>query len=159
MTGKKFKMNNIMTHQTSNMKIKILNDSPNPLPKIQTPGSAGFDICANESVTLVPGKTELVSTGIYLEIPQGYECQIRSRSGLALKNQVVVLNSPGTIDSDYRGEVKVILINHGRDLFEVQAGDRIAQLVFNKIELPEIEEVDSLSSSDRSSGGFGSTGV
>lgn len=144
------------------MKIKIVNESSNPLPQVQTPGSAGFDICSNESVTLVPGRAELVSTGIYLAIPQGYECQVRSRSGLALKNQVVVLNSPGTIDSDYRGEVKVILMNHGHNLFEIQAGDRIAQLVFNKIELPEVELVDkvyNLPPTDRSSGGFGSTGV
>ena len=144
------------------MKIKIVNESSNPLPQVQTPGSAGFDICSNESVTLVPGRAELVSTGIYLAIPQGYECQVRSRSGLALKNQVVVLNSPGTIDSDYRGEVKVILMNHGHNLIEIQAGDRIAQLVFNKIELPEVELVDkvyNLPPTDRSSGGFGSTGV
>jgi dUTP pyrophosphatase len=144
------------------MKVKIVNKSNNPLPAFQTPGSAGMDICAAESTNIQPGEIVIISTGIYLELPQNYECQVRSRSGLAAKYGITVLNSPGTIDSDYRGEVKVILINHGQVSFEVNPGDRIAQLVFNKIEQPEFEEfklVDSLESSERGNGGFGSTGL
>lgn len=144
------------------MKVKIVNKSNNPLPAFQTPGSAGMDVCANfphpiECITLNPGKILRIPTGIYLEIPIGYECQVRSRSGLAYQG-ICVANSPGTIDSDYRGEVLVLLINHGDIPVTINHGDRIAQLVFNKIEQPELELVEELSSTDRGEGGFGSTG-
>ena len=141
------------------MTVKIKNRSNNPSPAYQTPGSAGMDIYANvDECTLHPGHWDAIPTGIFLEIPEGYECQVRPRSGLAFKNGITVLNSPGTIDSDFRGEVKVILINHGNIPFVIQQGDRIAQLVFNKVETAIFELSDELSSSERGAGGFGSTG-
>lgn len=143
------------------MIVKIVNKSSNPNPEYKTIGSAGMDICADipSSIALPPNGRALISTGIYLEIPQGYECQIRSRSGLAWNNGVVVLNSPGTIDHDYRGEIKIILINQGHDGIEIHNGDRIAQLVFNKIEQPEFYVVEELEPTDRGEDGFGSTGI
>lgn len=142
--------------------VKIINKSNNPLPAYQTPGSAGMDIQADirdaNLISIRPGATAIVSTGIYLAIPEGYECQVRSRSGLAAKQGIVVLNSPGTIDSDYRGELKVILINHGVMSANIHHGDRIAQLVFNKIEQPAFTLVEELDSTERGEGGFGSTG-
>ena len=124
------------------MKVKVINKSGFDLPKYETENSAGIDLKAfinngeeeNFSIFLNPGKRTLIKTGLFLEIPKGYEAQVRPRSGLALKNGVTVLNSPGTIDADYRGEVGVIIINHGDNGFIIGHGDRIAQLVFNKVE-------------------------
>lgn len=143
------------------MTVKIVNKSNNADPAYQTLGSAGMDICANLELPMVlpSGRHMLIPTGIYLEIPKGYECQVRPRSGLAAKYGVTVLNTPGTIDSDYRGEVMVILINHSSLNYTINDGDRIAQLVFNKVELAEVERVTELSTTERNEGGFGSTGV
>ncbi|NDC39332.1 MAG: dUTP diphosphatase [Proteobacteria bacterium] len=128
-------------------------------PKYQTPGSAGVDLHACEECEVWTGSEAIVSTGIAMEIPQGYEGQIRPRSGLAAKNMITVLNSPGTIDSDYRGEIKVILVNHGDGIFKIRRGDRIAQMVFTPIVRAEFEDVSSLDETSRGSKGFGSTGV
>ncbi len=128
------------------------------LPSYQTAGAAGMDVRASEAKTLQSGETTLVSTGFSMEIPPGWEAQLRPRSGLALKYGVTLLNSPGTIDADFRGEVKVILSNFGKAPFEVKRGDRIAQMVIAKVERAEIEVVTQLSDSSRGSGGFGHTG-
>jgi dUTP pyrophosphatase len=143
------------------MQIKLINTSQNPLPLYETTASAGLDIRANlaETITLKPLERTLVKTGIFLEIPVGYEAQVRPRSGLAYKNGVTVLNSPGTIDADYRGEVGVILINLSNENFVINNGERIAQLVFAKVEQAEWLEVEILSDTQRGEGGFGSTGV
>jgi len=143
------------------MQIKLINTSQNPLPEYETTASAGLDIRANltETVTLKPLERTLVKTGLFLEIPVGYEAQVRPRSGLAYKNGVTVLNSPGTIDADYRGEVGVILINLSNENFAINNGERIAQLVFAKVEQAEWLEVEILSDTHRGEGGFGSTGV
>jgi len=130
-----------------------------PLPSYATPGSAGLDIRSAEDADIEPGERTSVGTGIYLEIPPGFEGQARPRSGLALKHGVTLLNSPGTIDSDYRGEVRVIMINLGREKFSVRRGDRIAQIVFAPCARADIEEADELGDTERSSGGFGSTGL
>jgi len=136
----------------------IETDDEKLIPKIAKPGDAGYDLMSNfGGIILQPGETVLVSTGIKMEIPIGYEAQIRPRSGLALKHGITVLNSPGTIDSGYRGEVGVILHNAGEDLFEIEKYDRIAQMVINKIEQPIIV-VGKVDSTDRGAGGFGSTG-
>ena len=142
------------------MQIKIINKSKHPLPKYSTAYSAGMDLRANinEEISLLPQDRVLVKTGLHLEIPQGYEAQVRPRSGLALKNGITVLNSPGTIDADYRGEVGVVLINHSKDIFYINNGDRIAQLVFAKHEQATLVRVSVLDESERSEGGFGSTG-
>jgi dUTP pyrophosphatase len=140
------------------MKVRIINKSDNPLPAYQTPGSAGIDLCANEAVYIPAGFTPMVLTGLYLEIPEGYEAQVRSRSGLAAQG-IVVANSPGTIDSDYRGEVCVLLHNLSSYDYTVAAGDRIAQLVFAPVIQVELEEVSELSDTERGTGGFGSTGI
>lgn len=129
------------------------------MPTKATVGSAGHDIISAEELVIEPNKLALVSTGLRAEIPVGYELQVRSRSGLAAKNQVCVLNSPGTIDSDYRGEIKVILFNHGPVSFKVEAGMRIAQMVLAKVPEAEFVQVAELGSTTRGSGGFGSTGV
>lgn len=133
------------------------------LPMRLTEGAAGHDLYAAKDpvVTLLPGEYKLIRTGVKLAIPKGYEAQVRSRSGLALKHGVVVLNSPGTIDSDYRGEIGVILINHGNTGFVINPGDRIAQLVFNKIPIANLELTNDLTlhNTTRQEGGFGSTGV
>lgn len=128
------------------------------LPKYQTVGSAGLDLHAVEDSEIWMGGVSIVPTGIAMAIPQGYEAQVRPRSGLAAKNSVTVLNSPGTIDSDYRGEIKVILINHGDELFKIRRGDRIAQIVFAPVSRVSFDTVSSLDESERGSGGFGSTG-
>jgi dUTP pyrophosphatase len=128
------------------------------VPGRATPGSSGLDLYAAETVSLAPGDFKAVSVGFALEIPLGYEAQIRPRSGLAAKFGVTVLNSPGTIDSDYRGEVKVILINHGRDNYLVTAGERIAQMVIASVEGVRILHKDNLNKTERGSGGLGSTG-
>ena len=141
------------------MKIKIINRSKHALPKYQTALSAGMDLYANieESVTLKPLERKLISTGLLIELPQGFEAQIRPRSGLAIKNGITVLNSPGTIDADYRGEIGVILVNLSAEAFTINNGDRIAQMVIAKHETAIWQEVAELSETDRGAGGFGST--
>lgn len=130
-----------------------------PLPAYATAGAAGMDLPAAEGVSIQPGDRALVSTGFLIEIPQGYEGQVRPRSGLALKYGVTVLNAPGTIDADFRGELKVILVNHSRDVFDLHRGDRIAQLVIAPVARVRIEETEQpLSVSERGEGGFGSSG-
>ncbi len=129
------------------------------LPARATAGAAGADLVAAEEATIAPGGVHAVATGIALAIPEGYEGQVRPRSGLALKHGVTVLNAPGTIDADYRGEVKVILINHGREPFRIARGDRIAQLVVAPVSASRFERVEALTDTARGSGGFGSTGV
>jgi len=129
-----------------------------PLPAYATAGAAGMDVVAAEHVTLAPGARHAVATGLALAIPAGFEVQVRPRSGLALKHGVTVPNTPGTIDSDYRGELKVILINHGATPFVVQRGDRIAQLVLAPVVQAEWVEVSELDTTARGAGGFGSTG-
>lgn len=143
------------------MKVKIVNKSNNPLPNYQTLSSAGMDIRANlnETISLLPNQRMLIKTGLFFELPIGIEAQIRPRSGLALKNGITVLNSPGTIDADYRGEIGVLLHNTSDEAFVINDGDRIAQVVFAKHEVVSLEEVQDLNQSERGQGGFGSTGV
>lgn len=142
------------------LQIKIVSTSQHPLPSYATLLSAGMDLRAelSEEILLLPGKRELIPTGLYIELPPGYEAQIRPRSGLAFKHGVTVLNSPGTIDADYRGEIKVLLINHGADAFAIKHGERIAQMVIAKYEQVAWQRVNSLEDSERGAGGFGSTG-
>jgi len=142
------------------VQIKIINKSKHQLPEYKTPGSAGVDICANlsQNITLQPLERALIPTGLFLELPLGTEAQVRPRSGLAYKSGVTVLNTPGTIDADYRGEIGVILINLSNNPFEVVDGDRIAQIVFAKHEVANFEVVSELGITDRGTGGFGSTG-
>jgi dUTP pyrophosphatase len=130
-----------------------------PLPSYATEGSAGMDVRAAEGADIAPGERAALRTGLHVEIPLGYEGQVRPRSGLAAKHGVTVLNSPGTIDSDYRGEILIILINLGKEIFTVQKGDRIAQIIFSPCMKMEIAETDEIEDSKRSSGGFGSTGI
>ncbi len=130
-----------------------------PLPAYATDGAAGMDVVAAEDLTLAPGARHAVATGFAMAIPPGYEVQVRPRSGLALKHGITCLNTPGTIDSDYRGEVKVILANLGSEPFEIKRGDRIAQLVPAPVQRAELSEVDSLDETARGAGGFGSTGT
>lgn len=141
--------------------VKVINKGGNPLPEYATAFSAGLDVRAanDEPIVLAPLARAMVPTGLYLEIPRGYEVQVRPRSGLAAKKGVTVLNSPGTIDSDYRGEVCVILVNLSNEPFTIERGERIAQLVLARYEQIEWEEVGQLSSSGRGEGGFGSTGT
>ena len=143
------------------MQVKIINRSKHSLPSYETNASAGLDVRANidAPIEMEPMGRALVKTGLFMEIPVGYECQVRPRSGLAIKKGISVLNSPGTIDADYRGEVGVILINLSNEKFVVEDGERIAQLVFGKFEQAQWEEVDVLSETERGAGGFGSTGV
>lgn len=147
------------------MKIKIKRVSEKfadiELPKYQSDGSAGMDIRAavEEPVKIPPGGIVLIPTNLAIALPHGYECQVRTRSGLALKYGIFALNSPGTIDSDYRGEIKIILANFGKEDFYVQRGDRIAQLVVTRYERVEWEETEDLPETERGAGGFGSTGV
>lgn len=143
------------------MKINIINKSQHALPKYETTASAGMDLRANltESITLKPLERTLVKTGLFMELPIGFEAQVRPRSGLALKKGITVLNSPGTIDADYRGEIGVILINLSNEDFIIENGERIAQLVIAKYEQAELIEVNELSETTRGTGGFGSTGV
>jgi dUTP pyrophosphatase len=128
------------------------------LPQQATPGSAGYDVSSAEEISLAPMERRLVSTGIRIALPEGYECQLRPRSGLALKHGITLPNTPATIDSDYRGEVKVALINLGTEPFTITRGMRIAQMVFARVEQASFEVVAELPSSDRGEGGFGSTG-
>lgn len=143
------------------MKVKIINKSSNPCPTYATPLSAGMDVRANieEPITLAPLQRVLVPTGLYIALPEGYECQVRPRSGLAVKHGITVLNSPGTIDADYRGELKTLLVNLSDTPFVIEPGERIAQLVVAKHEHVEWEEVEVLDETERGEGGFGSTGV
>jgi dUTP pyrophosphatase len=131
-----------------------------PLPAYQTPGSAGLDLCAAllEAVRLGPGERRLIPTGLVFEIPEGHEGQVRPRSGLALKHGISVVNSPGTIDSDFRGEVGIVLINHGAEPYVIEPLSRIAQIVITRVEQVEIEEAESLTETSRGAGGYGSTG-
>tara|TARA_Y200000002_G_scaffold204495_1_gene168718 strand:- start:744 stop:1184 length:441 start_codon:yes stop_codon:yes gene_type:complete len=140
--------------------IKRLSKNIN-LPKYETEGSSGMDLSADvaSSIKIEPGETSIIPTGLSVSIPRNYEIQIRPRSGLAAKNQISVLNTPGTIDSDYRGEIKVILINLGKKTFIVEKGARIAQMVVCPVEKPKIIEVENLEETKRGSGGFGSTGT
>ena len=140
--------------------IKIKNLSKHPLPKYQTVLSAGMDLHANidQPIAIQPGQREIISTGLFLELPEGYEAQIRPRSGLAFKHGVTVLNSPGTIDADYRGEIKVLLINHGQAAFEINDGERIAQMVIAEYTSIQWEETTQLNDSERGEGGYGSSG-
>lgn len=149
------------------MKVQIVNKSSNPLPTYSTAYSAGMDIRANlkndkgndEIISIAPGKRVLIPTGLYIQLPYGYEAQIRPRSGLALKYGITVLNTPGTIDADYRGEIGVCLINHGDNTFDVHHGDRIAQIVFTQVEQVLLTEVFKLKDTKRGDGGFGHTGI
>ena len=143
------------------MEVKIINKSKHALPAYETSSSAGMDVRANidQSIVLKPLERALVKTGLFMEIPVGFECQVRPRSGLALKKGIIVLNSPGTVDADYRGEVGVILINLSNESFTIDDGERIAQLVFAEVGQANFIQVNELSSTDRGAGGFGSTGV
>jgi len=140
--------------------LKINNLSKHPLPKYQTPLSAGMDIHANieAPISLKKGERMLIPTGLFIELPEGYEAQVRPRSGLALKHGITVLNSPGTIDADYRGEIKVLLINHGADDFIINDGERIAQLVVAQHAIVTWQETSALSDTERGDGGYGSSG-
>lgn len=149
------------------MRVQIVNKSFNPLPTYSTEYSAGMDLRANlknnegndETISISPGERVLIPTGLYIQLPYGYEAQIRPRSGLALKYGITVLNTPGTIDADYRGEIGVCLINHGNDTFDIHHGDRIAQIVFAQVEQAALIEVSELVNTKRGDGGFGHTGI
>lgn len=143
------------------MQIPIINKSNNPLPRYVTPLSAGVDLAAflEEPVLLKPGERKLIPTGISIALPAGYEAQIRPRSGLALKKGITLLNTPGTIDADYRGEIGVILINLSQEEVEIVSGDRIAQMVIARYETVEWKSVDTLDETERGMGGFGHSGV
>ena len=142
------------------MILKIINKSNNPLPKYESAQAAGKDLRCNiaEAVTLQPMERKLIPTGLFIELPAGYEAQIRPRSGLALKRGLTVLNTPGTIDADYRGEVGVILVNLSGEAQTIEPGERICQMVIAKHETPEIVEVSELSDTERGAGGFGHSG-
>jgi dUTP pyrophosphatase len=142
------------------MHVNIINQSKHPLPAYETSSSAGMDLRANidHPLTIAPLSRVLIKTGLYIELPNGFEAQIRTRSGMALKKGLSVLNSPGTIDADYRGEIGVILINISEQKQEINDGDRIAQMVIAKVEQPSLVEVKELNKTTRGAGGFGSTG-
>lgn len=144
-----------------NMTIKIINKSTNPLPRYESEQAAGIDIRCNiqEAITLQPLERKLIPTGLFIELPVGYEAQIRPRSGLALKRGLTVLNTPGTIDADYRGEIGVILINLSNEPQTIEPAERICQMVIAKHEQPTLTEVEVLSSTERGAGGFGHSGV
>ena len=143
------------------IQVKIINNSHNQLPEYKTKLSAGMDIQADikEDIRIEPNGRAIIKTGIIIEIPEGYECQIRPRSGLAAKHGITVLNSPGTIDADYRGEIMVILSNTSDEAFYIHNGDRIAQMVFAKVETAQWEVADKLGDTERGEGGLGHTGV
>ena len=142
------------------VQITTLGDIPGTIPQYATNGSAGMDITAalSQSMKIEPGCVAMVPTGIAIALPEGYECQVRSRSGLAAKHGIFALNAPGTVDSDYRGEIKVILANFGKTAYEIQPGERIAQIVIAQYSHITWKQVDSLSDTERGAGGFGSTG-
>jgi dUTP pyrophosphatase len=143
------------------MKVRIINNSNHELPEYGTPSSAGVDLRANlqEAKILKPLERSLIPTGLFIELPVGYEAQIRPRSGLAFKHGITVLNTPGTIDADYRGEIKVILVNLSNQEFKIENGERIAQMVIASHERVEWQQTDSLEDTQRGAGGFGHTGV
>lgn len=143
------------------MKIRIINKSHHPLPAYATPQSAGMDLRANiqSPITLNPLERKLIGTGLYMALPEGYEAQVRPRSGLALKHGLTVLNSPGTIDADYRGEIMVLLVNLSDTPFVVNDGERIAQMVIARHEQASFETVDTLDKTERGAGGYGHTGI
>ena len=143
------------------MKVKIVNTSSFPSPAYATPLSAGMDLRANitEPITLEPLQRVLVPTGLYIALPEGFECQVRPRSGLAVKHGITVLNSPGTVDADYRGELRTLLVNLSDKAFVIEPGERIAQMVLARHEHVEWEEVEVLDETERGAGGFGSTGL
>ncbi len=143
------------------LKIQIVNKSKNDLPKYETAGAAGMDLRANleEKITLKPLERQLVPTGLYIAVPAGYEAQIRARSGLSIKHGISLINGIGTIDSDYRGELRVPLVNLSNEEFEINSGDRIAQMVIAKHEVADLELVEVLDETERNDGGFGSTGL
>jgi dUTP pyrophosphatase len=145
---------------TAKLRLRRTGAVPVPLPAYQTPGSAGLDLCAAlaEAMRLEPGERRLIPTGLIFEIPEGHEGQVRPRSGLALKHGISIVNSPGTIDADFRGEVGIVLINHGDEPYVVEPLSRIAQIVIARVEQVEIEEADTLSETTRGAGGYGSTG-
>lgn len=151
----------LATFVTIHMDVKIINRSGHALPAYETPASAGMDLRAalEKPVTIHPGQRLLVPTGLFIALPIGFEAQVRPRSGLAAKHGITVLNSPGTVDADYRGEIKVILINHGQEAFVINNGERIAQLVVARHERVEWSETDTLEETLRGAGGFGSTGT
>ena len=140
--------------------VRIINKSNNPLPKYATEGSSGMDLRADlkEEIILQPLERGLIPTGLFIELPIGFEAQVRPRSGLALKNGITCLNSPGTVDADYRGELKVILINLSNEIQAIQPGDRIAQMIIQKVEQVYLEEVENLNETQRGEGGFGHSG-
>lgn len=142
------------------LNISIINKSNNPLPAYQTMQAAGVDICAflEEEIVLNPMDRKLVGTGLYMALPEGFEAMIRPRSGMAFKHGITVINSPGTIDADYRGEIKIALINLSNEKFTIKSGDRVAQMVINKYEQIDFKLTDSLSETDRGAGGYGHTG-
>jgi len=142
--------------------VKCIAEEGAVIPEYKTKGAAGADLCAylpDGKIVIEAGKTDIIPTGLFFEIPEGYEIQVRPRSGLAAKNGVTVLNTPGTIDSDYRGEIKIILINLGQEPFEIKNGDRIAQMVISPVIQASFTRVQGLSKTERGQGGFGSTGV
>ncbi len=139
--------------------LRLANGAGLPLPAYETTGAAGMDLRAADALVIQPGSRALVPTGLAIALPQGFEAQVRPRSGLAVKHGVTVLNAPGTIDSDYRGEVKVPLINHGEAEFKIARGDRIAQMVISPVTQARWTEVDSLDDTGRGAGGFGSSGT
>jgi dUTP pyrophosphatase len=155
--------NMIKSYENFKYSVKFVNKSNNPDPEYATSGSSGFDLRSNEDAVINPNEFKAIATGLYFDIPENMEIQVRSRSGLAAKNGVCVLNSPGTVDSDYTGEVKVILINHGKEPFIINYGDRIAQAVIanvtakNLVVLNKVTEINK--ETERNSGGFGSTGI
>ena len=139
----------------------VINKSNNPLPKYQTKQSAGVDLCAflSSDLVLKPNDRRLIGTGLHIALPDGYEAQIRSRSGLAFKHGITIINSPGTIDADYRGEIKIALINHSNEDFVIKSGDRIAQMVISKYEQISFSLTESLDETERGEGGYGHTGI
>lgn len=156
-------MQSLLLHQKKRqtLRVKIINHSHNPLPKYETNGSAGMDLSAylEEPVTLQPLERALIPTGLFMELPEGFEAQIRPRSGLAAKRGLTMLNSPGTIDSDYRGEIKCIVVNLSNEPQTIEPGERIAQMVIARYEQIVWQEVEILEETKRGAGGFGSTGV
>jgi dUTP pyrophosphatase len=142
------------------LNVCIINKSNNPLPAYQTKQAAGVDLCAflEEEIVLNPMDRKLVGTGLYMALPEGFEAMIRPRSGMAFKHGITVINSPGTIDADYRGEIKIALINLSNEKFTIKNGDRVAQMVINKFEQIDFKLTDNLSETDRGAGGYGHTG-
>lgn len=141
--------------------LSVINKSNNPLPKYQTKQSAGVDLCAflSSDLVLKPNDRKLIGTGLHIALPDGYEAQIRPRSGLAFKHGITIINSPGTIDADYRGEIKIALINHSNEDFVIKNGDRIAQMVISKYEKISFSLTESLDETERGEGGYGHTGI